>query len=265
MNDQLIEPSISRQRGWKIACWVMIGLSVLSYLIVGQFLDHTTPQHWFTNFFLAPLVFLSCLMGAYAGLGNFVWRWPVILISTPILGWHADYSTGSVNLLEFEIFVGGIVGVVALTTFILRCWKGSLVRIELGDTTRTDALQFGIKHLLIWTTAAAITIAIAQAISGTQPEGNIAGGYMILFPIAGMSASIAIAAVIDIWALFGSQLTSGKFLVVVLFTFASAAACHWLICDTYIFSAAAITNQFLVVILMLFLRRLGFRFVKPNK
>lgn len=230
----------------------------MAFLAAGPFVGPGTGNDLLMTFFFSPLVLLCCLMGAFAGLGRRIWRWPVVVVWTPLMGLYAAMITGGSSLREFEVFVLGIVGVVSLTTLALRIWKGDLMRIK-PDTDQADALQFGIKHLLIWTTVAAILVAICQAIWNATLSG---GGTDLIF-IFGLAASLAIATVIDIWAFFGMRITTDKLVVVVLMTAASAIANYYLMRhNSDFFVIVAIVNQVLVILLMWILRMQGYRFVK---
>ena len=148
---------------WRIAFWTVVSLTVLCYLFLGFFFSTTGPDLVSTIWFVA-LVFLCCLLGAYTGLGRKPVRWLAVAMLTPLIGAYAGYSLGGGrDLLEFEVFVIGIVAVMALTTWVLRVCKGDLIRVMPGDQN-IDALQFGIRDILIWTTATAVFIAIGQRI-----------------------------------------------------------------------------------------------------
>ena len=80
--------------------------------------------------------------------------------------------------------------------------------------------------------------------------------------ILGLSFSLSIATVINIWALFGKQITSWKVIVVIAMTFASAVASRFLFSEIWFFTAVAFGSQILAVAAMFCLRMQRYRFVK---
>jgi hypothetical protein len=247
--------------GWLVVFWViLIGIGMV-YLFFSWLVSSDRGPDLMGIIYFSSLVPICCFAGAYAGLGNHPLRWPAVLIVGPLIGWYASFSLGGNSLPEFEAFCLGIMGIVASTTLVLRRWKGTLRPVATGGL-HSDGLQFGIKDLLIWTTVAAILVAIGQALF-KYSENNNAGRIDEYLMILGLSISLAIATVVNIWALFGNQVTALKLLTVVLMTFGSAASCYWLYSmQVWFFAMIAIANQFVVVALMLALRKSGYRFVK---
>jgi hypothetical protein len=115
-------------RSWRIAFWTIVGLSLLAFLVSGPLLMNS-PAEWHGIVYFSPLVLICCLLGAFAGLGSKVWRWPIVILIAPLVGWYADVSTGGHSITEFEVFVLGVIGVVAATTLSLRICRGSLIQM----------------------------------------------------------------------------------------------------------------------------------------
>lgn len=258
--DAWIAEPVAGSSSWKIGFWVLLGIVILTWIIGGPLIADNGPDHLAVIVFFSPLMLISCLVGTYVGLGNLPWRWPVALILAPVIGWYADLSVGESSLFEFEVLVLGMVGITGVTSFVLRAWKGELKQIATGVRS-VDALQFRIKDLLIWTTLAAIFVAVAQAILKTQAIDF--SNYSTFSSILGMAACTAVATITNIWGMFGSRITMIKIVVVFIITFSSAVGCYVLLRpEGSFFAAALVVAQVMAVLLMFLLRRQGCRFVK---
>jgi hypothetical protein len=184
-------------------------------------------------------------------------------VLTPLIGWYVNYIFQENSLLEFEIFICRIVGIEAITTFALRRFAGNLKRLAPSDKT-VDALQFGVKDLLIWTTAVAGFIAIGQVVTGS--ETSMADPIdSLLITILAMATCMAIPTVVNVWALFGRNVTLPKCLVVATSVFVSVAVQFGLFpSNRLFFTGITLVNQVLVIVLIVALRKQGYRFVKRS-
>ena len=247
------EPPVKNQI-WQIAFWLTIFFCVISTMAFAPWFPSRIELYRLA--FLSPMILLCCLIGAYAGFGRSILRWVVVLILAGSLGWYATISAGSP---VFVVLVFGIVGVTLATTMALRIWKGSLIRTETCNPA-PDGLQFGIRHLMIGTTVAAVLLAIGKAIWNNPLEPN----RDILWILVGLPICFGIATVVNIWALFGKTNIAPRLLVVVAVTLLSALGCYLLVPEIGLFAEVAIIHQIHAVALMFMLRRQGFRFVKRN-
>jgi hypothetical protein len=157
-----------------------------------------------------------------------------------------------------------IIAIVAITTLILRVWKGRL-QVVADQEGRIDALQFGIKHIFIWTTAIAIFLGVGQFflkyVDLLGLSRNQASTFLMIF---GLSLSISIATVVNIWAMLGSRISIFKTITLILVTSGAMVANFFLFPIGYFFAIVTLVTQFLILFTMFVLRRQGFRFVKAG-
>ncbi|QEG39086.1 hypothetical protein UC8_10470 [Roseimaritima ulvae] len=211
-------------------------------------------------FLFGSTMFFCCIVGAWLGLGKNHWRW-LLAIVTPVLlgvGVSMAISFRSEERTVFICMFCGATGLAALTTSLLRVVKGDYKQIAPGAST-PDALQFGIRDLLIWTAASAVIIAILKAILGA--EFRIHSPEVTLIGV--VSVSFSLATVIDIWAIHGQQLTPTKVLVVIVMTCCAMLANYFAIARyQWFFPSVVLLWQILAVAIMLSFRLRGYRFVK---
>jgi hypothetical protein len=250
----------SVRTGWMAVFWIILALDTL-YFLSFPFINMGNVEAWMVLTFFSSLTPICSLIGAYAGLGTHVLRWPVVMIVGPLTGAYANFATGGGELAEFQAFCLGVIAVVALTTSVLRIWKGKLSLIGPKDLV-TDGLQFGIKDLLIWTTTVAILIAINQAIFKISGSLNLDGNHPFVM-IFGISISLALTTVINIWAIFGKHITAKKLMAVVLMTAGSAASCYLLTTD-WTWAAIPVIGQCELLAIIFALRKSGYRFVRSE-
>lgn len=211
-------------------------------------------------FLFGSSMFFCCSVGAWLGLGKNHWRWLLAIVTPVLLGFGVSIAIAFRNE-ERNVFICmfcGATGLAALTTFLLRVAKGEYKRVE-PDASTTDALQFGIRDLLIWTAVFAVIIAILKAILGA--EFQIHSPEVTLIVV--VSISFSLATVIDIWAIHGKQLTPTKVLVVFVMTCCAMLANYFTISRfQWFFPSVVLLGQALAVAMMLSFRLRGYRFVK---
>ncbi len=178
-----------------------------------------------------------------------------------LFGWLANQLAGGEidGLVAYQIFVLSIVSTVALTTVVLRTRKGEVQRVN-NKTPTVDALQFGIKDILIWTTSFAIFFGIAQALLRTLPDHSV---FYESLSIAYLAFSIAIAMVVFIWALMGTSVSRVKCYLAAVVMMVSIVVCALLFDDT-MFAFLPLVSQTLLIAMTLIVRNLGFRFVERD-
>ena len=164
------------------------------------------------------------------------------------------------ELREFQVFCLGIIGTVAVTTLWLRFWKGRLRHISESEGS-DDALQFGIKDIFIWTTTIAILLGIGHWLMKFVDEAG-APRDNILVLILGLAISIALATVVNIWALLGHRVSIVKLITLVLVTAAAATADFFLIPNGFFFVCVTLIAQILFLLMLVVLRSQGLRFVR---
>jgi hypothetical protein len=210
--------------------------------------------------FSLGILFASSL-GFWLGMGNSWWRFWIVPLVGPLIGFMGGFRHGGHEQLEFQTFFLVIVAVVALTAFVLRVFKGQLKLIQSDDPIE-DALQFGIRDLMIVTTIVAVVAAFGPSIvrwisPDNTPRTNI------LLAIIGFSAFLAISTVTSIWAFLGRQVSVPKILIVVM-AIAATSAGAWLFMpgNNLFFALLTVTSQFLVAAALTALRLTGLRFAR---
>lgn len=253
--DELEKPKLSSRR-WigLVIFWVLMAMLLIAYLTLPFAAD---GGRWSFILFLPVVICLSCWLAAFAGLGQSFFRWPIFVLATPALGWYSSYSFGGGDHSEWLTFVGSLALTVAVTTLVLRLWKGNIARIEPGQNEMTEGLRFSIKHLFIWTTVSAIFVAIMQAILKSSLGG---GGGVGLLQIGLMAGSVAIMVVFNIWAMLGKRVTMWKMLMLIIVTFGCSLAAGWLL-DSEFFWMSLIAQAGILTLLVP-LRMSGLRFLK---
>lgn len=207
------------------------------------------------------LIFLCSAIGMWGGLGYGSLRWLPIAFLLPSIGFFAGMAFGDSGP-EFHIFCLSITIVVLLTTLILRFWKGELAYSS--NTSRADALQFGIKEIFGWTTAIAIMFGVGRLVVpylGDSPASGV-DRLWALFVIAGIGSSLAISVVISIWALLGQQISILKVLILIAVIATAGAYNEYSINSDFFFLTATIVSQSLLCLAIYLMRRNGLRFVK---
>ena len=211
-------------------------------------------------FMFGATMFFCCIVGAWLGLGKNHLRWLLAIVTPVLLGFGVTLAIGLRNeeRAVFTWMFCGATVLAALTTFLLRVAKGDYKQVEPDEST-TDALQFGIRDLLIWTAVLAVVVAILKAILGV--EFRIYSQQFTMIVV--VSVSFSLATVIDIWAIHGKQLTPTKVLVVFVMTCCAMLANYFAITRfKWFFPSVFLLGQALAVAMMLSFRVRGYRFVK---
>lgn len=248
---------------WKAVLIVLFVVTIPVWIVLCLLFPLSGGPNAFAVAMFGLLTFLCAMLGFWASLGNVWWRWIVIASCSPMMGFISGLK-GSESSTEFHVYCMSIIAIVAITTLILRVWKGRL-QVVADQEGRIDALQFGIKHIFIWTTAIAIFLGVGQfflkyvdllGLSRYQ-----ASTFLMIF---GLSLSISIATVVNIWAMLGSRISIFKTITLILVTSGAMVANFFLFPIGYFFAIVTLVTQFLILFTMFVLRRQGFRFVKAG-
>ena len=255
--------SSSGQRFW----WLLLPLIFIATIPIwlAICLNSQWPVQMTASSFLlfGLLVHYCASLGFWLGSGSAWWRWIVIAIFSPILGFFGGINAQDIHVqLQFHFFCLSIIGLIGLTTFLLRLWNGRLELVA-SQGVCVDALQFGIKEVLIWITAICVFLGFVRIAIGYVFENEIVledySEYLLIFVLA---FSISTAIVVNIWAMLGNRVSVIKLLALVLVTAAAMLVTHMLDLRSYFFSCVTLIAQFLMVFMLVVLRRQGWRFVK---
>ncbi len=163
---------------------------------------------------------------------------------------------------QFQVFCLGIIAVVALTTFALRRWKGRLQRVPESDQA-TDALQFGIKSVLIWTTVVAILFGIGRSSASYLLEVN--GNIETFLEILGLAMFVSVTTVFNIWALLNDRISPIRIGVLVCVGAVALVSTSYLGRRDALFPTTTLISQLQILLTMFLLRMQRFRFVARGK
>ncbi len=253
--------SVRKTRAVWLVCQIAIVEVVALLLILG--VGKASPGPSVTGgIAFSLLIFVCSSIGIWGGLGYWPWRWiPFALVALGI-GFFACFAFGH-NGPEFHIFCLSIIAVVLLTSMALRFWKGQLQFIAVDDD-RQDALQFGIKHIFVWTTAIAILLGGWQLVYPTLIDANVFvnSRWLLLLSIAGLGSMISLSVLVNIWAMLGQRVTLFKLIVLIGVTNGAGYFNNLIMPGGSFFLYCTIGSQTLVTLALIGLRWNDLRFVK---
>lgn len=257
MSESTSEPNPSASQSWRKRFWWIISGAAVTMIATLKMVDHSGPTVSAVPFF-SCVFFFSCVLGGWCGLGSGLGRVVLPAILPLPLGFLVDVAVGSRVDEVLYALVYGIVLFVAFATFSLRLTKGRLVQLRPSEQA-ADALRFGIKDVMIWTTVVAVLLTIGRALIGPDIL-SVQREFKLIFAI---SFGMATATVVNVWAMHGQQITSTKIVVVTIFTILAAAITAFAMDDSpWFFPLVLLVCESLVMGLMYCLRQEGYRFVK---
>jgi len=187
--------------GW---CWVLIDVQALTAIALG---GHA--RYWGNAQHMLPSSLFNAQLGLvtiWAVLGTTQWyfRWPAALVLAvlccpPLLGLH--YSGSELS----GFFIMQIV-VLLVICGVLR-WRGFCLAAPAAATSigpeEPRRLQFGVRHVLIWTTSVAFALGLARALDLFSPDiaASLLGERWLVNITAG--GLLAIVLVVALWAALG--------------------------------------------------------------
>jgi len=199
---------------------------------------------------------ISLLAGGTAGFNRSIVAWVLFAIVTPGLALVSSWTTGGHDIPEWLSYTLSFGATSAVTCFLLSLLKGKLVIVHYQSRVTSDALKFGIKDILLWSTIAAIFISIMKWVGAIESIGQ---GLLYI----GLSASaVSFLGVLSIWALLGNRLTPDKLLTLPFTIGGSALILSRLITDD--FWPVGLMTQGVVLAGLVALRFSGYRFVKAE-
>ncbi len=188
--------------GW---CWVLVDLQTLTAgALAGQ------SYYWGNvNRLLPGSLFVAQLglVTIWAVLGRARWylRWPAALVlgacsALPILGQHYHGNDLTAFLFIQTCALAFICGVLRWQRFRLTAPSETAGAMAQGDLR---PMQFGVRHVLIWTTSLAVVLALARALNLLSPGlfATLLGPRWLDNVTAG--GLIAIVLVVALWAALG--------------------------------------------------------------
>lgn len=259
MSDE-VTPEISRSSDgskWRSMWWGQLFAMVILFAGICLWLHFPSSMSWLDVAFFALLVWQCEMLGFWLGLGTSRFRWLVVPLAAFALGWMASHAAEG-EFVEFQVFCWSILFFVGFTTGMLRRFVGNLQRIDAGAATR-EGLQFGIQHVMLWTTVLAILFGVCRYLAELELF-RLAGGGEFGY-IAAIGCCISFATVATVWAVLGkgillSRIVGMALVIVVGSTLTQLVGTQWQ------FTFASSIAQTLVLVFLVLLRFDRYRFLK---
>jgi Na+/melibiose symporter-like transporter len=152
------------------------------------------------------------------------------------------------------LFCSGITTVTAATAASVRSISGNLLQLESTEVAEGN-LQFGIKHLLIWTTIVAVITPIIQWLefSGNGRDLQIVGTLTLAY---------SLVAVFQIWAFLHHRFDLKKMIACLSMVATAGAVVVWMFGDVTFWLVVTFISQFMVAGSLYCLRMQDYRFVR---
>ena len=229
---------------------VVLAICVLAYLTTFHYdgLNVGTAIH------ISSWIAICSLSGIWIGLGRFVWRFPIVIAIAIITAFVTSYYRGS-DVLLFYLFSFGMITVVGGTTFVTRLMCGELRQTH-DESEFSEALQFNVRDLLIWTTAIAATVAFGRWLFAHQGVPGL-NSFLI---VCGLIGTLVIASLTAIWAILGQNLTVAK-LIAFAVVIAILAILNSTITSSSFWLTTTLISQILIIATIYCLRLQHYRFV----
>lgn len=249
--------NVQRGRGWT-ALAILGGVICLSTIPAAITIGRPTS---IPGMILVAAAIWICNLSAFlAAFGQSYLRFLTVLVPPPLVALLAWVSRAP-DYWAMSIFFYGLFVIVAGVGGILRVTSGRL--LYRPHVESSEALQFGLRHLFITTTAIAMLATIGRLI---ETANWILVSISALVIVATVALSIGSVTVVAVWALFGRRLTLVRW-GVLLGSLLLASVVLVIGLDPHLrvfwFSTALLEN-FLFIAALLCLRIEGYRFVKTK-
>ena len=194
---------------WIVFGWVML---LVDLLVLSLAADNSSDLHPLV--YLPPAALMAGQIGlcvVWAFLGDTRWpiRWPAMIVAGGALyflwlrlGWHYSRGLWSELLALDVLTLAALCGVVRLRGYRLihrEIWEGKLPAAD----EKGRPLQFGIKHVLIWTTSLAILLGAARGLdllNWAAARSLLQAGVVWKLTVA---AATAMVMIIALWVAVG--------------------------------------------------------------
>ncbi len=226
--------------------------------VVSGFLSEDEPAVS-SAIFLGIISCQTCLLGMWTGLGRT--HWVVRLSGLAVGSTYLAVELGlGVDALDVEFLVLAILPcvLVALVTWLVRLFRGTLQRVEVDQTNLKEGLQFSIRHLMLLTFVVACLTTVGKLLT---PNWNDIGFMALVVVVALCYASVALT---SIWAILGTGRPFVRSMFVVVIAIVSGLIAE------YVFDhgekmpfwlSTTCLQAVLLVSSLAVIRRVGYRFV----
>jgi hypothetical protein len=191
--------------GW--LAWIVFGWSLvlLNALVVAVSL--AAPYRHFGYLMVTAQISLV-VVWAILGPSNWQWRLPVVLVAAPIILAFAGFLMNAASNWRrgsnWTILMAMTTAVVTLLCGSVRMagFRLNNVNAENGSQTQPDrVLQFGMRHMLVWSAALVPLLLVARGIDFLVLKRIGTAGT---FPVVLLAFSLALLSLSAIWAVLGS-------------------------------------------------------------
>jgi hypothetical protein len=194
---------------WIVFGWILL---LINLLTSAQAMNAGT--NWRAEPSMAPAALMAgemglCVVWAFFGDTRWTWRWPAMILAAGVL-YFLWLSLGSASqrqmwtelLLLQVVTLSVLCGLLRLFGFRLLVLAADEAKLA-ADDPRRRRLQFGIKHVLIWTTALAVLLGIAKGLDLLRwqvAQELVRYGLLWKLTVATTSAMVIIVA---LWVALG--------------------------------------------------------------
>jgi hypothetical protein len=197
---------------WIVFGWVLLLVNLLTLSLAADSTDHY-PQAYLPPAALIAGQIGLCVVWAFLGDTRWPIRWPAMILSAAALhflwqGLGQHYSRNLwTELLALDVITLALLcGIMRLRGYRLirrDDWEGKSPATGPGASADARPLQFGIKHVLIWTTALAILLGAARSLdllTWAAARELLRGGITSKLTVA---AATAIMMIVALWVAVG--------------------------------------------------------------
>ncbi len=209
--------------------------------------------------FLGIIFCQTCLLGMWTGLGRT--HWMVRLSGLAVGSTYLAVELGlGIDAMDVEFLVLAILPcvLVALVTWLVRLFRGTLQRVEVDQTNLKEGLQFSIRHLMLLTFVVACLTTVGKLLAPTWADI----GMMTMVVVVGLCyASVALT---SIWAILGTGRPFVRSMFVVVIAIVSGLIAEYVFDhgeEIPFWLSTTCLQAVLLVSSLAIIRRVGYRFV----
>jgi len=215
---------------WLVFGWVLLLINLLAAV---QAMN--ADVSWSREPSMSPAALIAgqmglCVVWAFFGDTRWTWRWPAMIVAAGGLyflwlsfGNHWGQQMWTELLILQVMTLSTLCLILRLSGFRLLVLDDEATALESGKSNLRP-LQFGIKHVLIWTTALAILLGIAKGMDLLRwqvAQELVRGGLVWKLTVATASAMVIIVA---LWAALGRGHWLMRYSAVLVFTLSLGSA-----------------------------------------
>ena len=203
---------------------------------------------------LTSIVFLTTMAGFWLGLGIGLLRFPGSILGALSIGVVFGLVVDSAGSMLHPLFCLIITLVTGFSAYLIRHFSGELLRTG-PDQQIDESLQFGICHILIWTTIVAVVIAIFQILSFESMSSQS------LQMVCVLASAYSITAAVMIWSMLGATMSWARIGICLAFVTAAGGVAHLYFDGRNFWVFVTFFSQLLIACSLLCVRMQDYRFI----